>query len=164
MFADKQYRYYAAVDRTLPPGRLMNVLAHGANALSRKLLLDADPGPQFVRYIDREGGLRGEFPVWAYIVLEAKSGTQLANLRAKVLAAGLPTVDIIAPMIGDSTESQLRATAECACDTEQVYGVFFFGPAEVATPLVKRFSCFQLFREAPVAIPILPPPEVAPGC
>ena len=144
MYQDNAFKYVAILNRNTPPGRLLNVLAHGANALQRKLADDADQ--RFAHYVDRDGGEHGDFSAWPYIVLEASSSEKLRKARRQLLELGMPVVSFTAPMFGASNADQLRGVA-AKSDAELEYcGIFVFGAALRLDPVLKKFSLFKSFR------------------
>lgn len=150
MYQNNSWKYFALLNRNLAPGQGMNVLAHGVNALARKL--QDSPEIKFDRYENASGRLLGELSIWPYIVLESSSSEKLKTLRRQLDDLNISSVEFHASMLGASHEEQMAKTRLVGEGKEELYGLFTFGPAEKMHPLVKKFSLFRGFRgshEAP---------------
>lgn len=133
-YHDNTTKYTFILNRNAPPGQLLNALGH----LSIGLGANAD---DLLDYPISTTGTTALISRWPVIVLAAKSSTQLANTLSNANAAnGIRTNAFTASMIGASAEQQIAATATQPVESIEYIGIGLFGPADLITPLTKKYS------------------------
>lgn len=142
MYTENNQKYVVAINRTCPLWKTYNIVSHLSNALARKMRSREDLC--FVPYIGASGTLYGDFPLHPYIVLQAKSAAKLRNIASRARAADLPIVAIIDPMIGHSTEEQVRAAKEAPEDTAEYVGIALYGESTAVDSVTKSLSALNV--------------------
>ena len=123
-------------------GRLLNATAHlalgfGASAdeAVRKELKLQD-------YVDASGQSHANVSALSLVVLKANSN-QLRALRARVVQAGLHSVDFLETMTGGTYLEQLERTRATEPAELDYLGVLIFGTRDQTGPLTRKFSLFR---------------------
>ena len=141
MYADNQYKFIAILNKKVDLAKLLNALGHmTAGLVSLAPDLEAF---RFLRYEDADGSAHPAISHYPFIVLAAKNGNQIRNVREQAKEAGILYNDFVDTMLGGSAEAQLRQTREAKESDLEYFGLCLFGEAEVIGPMTKRFSLFK---------------------
>jgi len=126
------------MNEKIEPGVIMNALAHMCIAFGSEI--GKEP-LHLTPYVDaNEGGhLSSKMP---FIILKANSN-KIRGLRQAALELGIPFIDFIHTMTGDTYKEQLERTKQTKEAELIYYGIVLFGEWEKVSELTKKFSLWK---------------------
>ncbi len=133
---DFDNKLVAVMNKSAPPGKIMNALAHMCIGFGASLNGD---DLHLIDYVDSTGGVLPQISKMPFIILRA-SGSKLRNLRVQAALDGIPHSAFTHTMTIGSWKEQLVATKETD-ESELVYlGVVLCGPNDKVSDMTKKFS------------------------
>jgi hypothetical protein len=137
--AEFQNKLVAVLNKSIPPGRLMNALAHmcigfGAFVGSEALRL--------TNYKDADGNDHPNISEIPFIILEANSN-KIRGVRQAAVEHKIAFADFTDTMIEGGYEEQIRRSAQTKEADLTYIGIVLFGPWETVSALTKKFSLLK---------------------
>ena len=134
-----QNKLVAIMNRSTPPGVLMNALAHmtvgfGAS-IGRELL-------RLTNYKDKDGHDHPNISEIPFIILEANSN-KIRGVREQAKEGGIQFVDFTHTMTEGSFEEQLARSLETHEKDLIYYGIVLFGEWEKVSAMTRKFSLWK---------------------
>lgn len=134
-----QNKLVAVLNKSIPPGTLMNALAHmcigfGASIGKEDLRL--------TNYKDGDGGDHPHISEIPFIILEANSN-KIRGLRIAAMENGIKFADFTHTMVEGGYEEQIKRSAETLEKDLTYYGIVLFGDWEKVSALTKKFSLLK---------------------
>lgn len=140
----------AVMNKSVPPGSLMNALAHMCIGFGASI------GPQLLRltnYKDADGGDHPQISEIPFIILEANSN-KIRGVRAAAIEQGIAFVDFTHTMVSGGFEEQIIRSSQTREQDLTYYGVVLFGDWEKVTAMTKKFSLWKTALGTPDAVPV----------
>ena len=129
----------AVLNKSIPPGNLMNALAHLCIGFGAKI---GQEPLRLTNYRDADGGDHPYISEIPFMVLEANSN-KLRALRQAAIEQKIEFSDFTNTMTVGSFEEQLKLSAETPESEMIYYGVVLFGDWEKVSALTKKFSLWK---------------------
>ena len=134
-----QNKLVAVMNKSVPPGNLMNALAHmcigfGA-AIGKENLRCTD-------YKDKDGNRHPHISEIPFIILEANSN-KIRALREMAVAEGIQYVDFTDTMTASTYQEQIERSAQTHEKDLTYSGIVLFGDWEKVTAMTKKFSLWK---------------------
>ena len=129
----------AVMNKSTPPGVLMNALAHMSIGFGASIGREA---LRLTNYKDKDGGNHPEISEIPFIILEANSN-KIRTLRALAIEQSIQFVDFTHTMTEGGYEEQIKRSAETHEQDLIYYGIVLFGDWEKVSALTKKFSLWK---------------------
>jgi len=141
MYTDNDYKFIAVLNKKIELPKLLNALGHISVGLTS--LIENIDDFRFLQYYDADGGLHPAISHYPFIILSAKNGNQIRQLREKAIESGIIYNDFVDQMLGASAEDQLNQTKNTKNADFEYFAICLFGSYETLRPLTKKFSVFK---------------------
>lgn len=136
-----QNKFVAVLNKKIPPGNLMNALAHMAAGLAGSY--PNVPEMRFDSYFDKDGGEHKSISDHPFIILAADNSNKLRTFRETLKEVGVHFNDFTSTMtVGTYAEQKDRTKATPELELEY-WGVCAFGPKLKLNELTKKFSLWK---------------------
>lgn len=135
------HKFVAVLNKKIPAGNLMNALAHATAGLVASYPQLEDM--RFDNYQDADRNDHAAISDNPYIILRAKNGNQLRELRRAAIAEKVHCTDFINTMtVGTYADQQARTKQTPEAELEY-YAICLFGEIATLTRLTKKFSLWH---------------------
>ena len=135
-------RIVIVLDEKVDIGRLLNAAAHLALGFGASTDEPTRSELRLQDYIDGGGQSHANVSALSLVVLKA-NGNQLRALKARVVEAGLQSVDFLETMTGGTYIEQLERTRVTEPSSLAYLGILIFGTRDRIHPLTRKFSLFR---------------------
>ncbi|RXH24069.1 hypothetical protein XH99_28670 [Bradyrhizobium nanningense] len=139
-YTDNDKKFVAVLNRRHQLSRIFNAVCHATAGLSAKIGSDA---AHYLDYGNDADSFVASISRYPFIILEAKSSSQLAALQKSAVAARISSNLFVSAMIGRSAEEQIAQTKAATDDALDYVVVVLFGDAKSLNPLTKKFSLYK---------------------
>jgi hypothetical protein len=134
-----QNKLVAVMNEKIPPGVMMNALAHMCIGFGASLGKEA---LRLTNYKDKDGGDHPHISEIPFIILEANSN-KIRTLRLSAIEQGVDFVDFTNTMTEGGFEEQLKRSLETFEKDLTYFGIVLFGDWEKVTAMTKKFSLLK---------------------
>lgn len=129
----------AVLNKSIPPGNLMNALAHLCIGFGAKI---GQEPLRLTNYKDADGGDHPFISEIPFMVLEGNSN-KIRTLRQAAIEQGIIFSDFTDTMTVGGYEEQIERSAATAEIDLIYYGIVLFGDWEKVSALTKKFSLLK---------------------
>jgi hypothetical protein len=137
--ANFQNKLVAVLNKSIPPGKLMNALAHMCIGFGASIGRDA---LRLTNYKDADGNDHPHVSEIPFIILEANSN-KIRTLRQAASEQKIAYVDFTDTMVEGGYEEQIRRSAQTKEADLTYIGIVLFGEWEAVSALTKKFSLLK---------------------
>ncbi|MBU0976244.1 MAG: DUF2000 domain-containing protein [Patescibacteria group bacterium] len=134
------HRFVCVLNKKVEIGRALNALGHLAVGLCS--IYDDTSQFRFQTYVDAEGTEHKEISDNPFIVLKAKNGNKIRDLRNILREKSVPFTDYTNTMVEGTYLEQHRQTRKTREEDLEYFGICFFATHEEAKELTRKFSLY----------------------
>ena len=134
-----QNKLVAVLNKSIPPGKLMNALAHMCIGLGAAI---GKPDLRLTDYIDMDGGTHPFISEIPFIILSENSN-KIRKCRAQALEQNIICNDFTETMTVGTYQEQIERTAKVKEEDLIYYGIVLFGQWDKVTELTRKFSLWR---------------------
>lgn len=134
-----QNKLVAVLNPSVPPGKLMNALAHMCIGFGNSLNRDA---LRLTNYKDASGNDHLHISEIPFIILEGNNN-KIRNLRQQAKLEGIAFADFTHTMAIGTYQEQIELSAQTKEEDLIYSGIVLFGDCEKVSALTKKFSLWK---------------------
>ncbi|MDR0931192.1 MAG: DUF2000 domain-containing protein [Clostridiales bacterium] len=139
---NETHKFVAIVNEKVEVGKIMNAVSHASLGLVNKVSEGEREKISFISYTDKDGVAHDNISALSLIVLKGRNG-EIKKCRKAFVEEGIPFVDFLETMTGDTYKEQLDKTAEIATDEHNYFALVAFGEIEKINPITRKLSLYK---------------------